>query len=216
MIITQKKPVEELLAMLEGVTKVAIVGCGQCASACQTGGEPEVQAMKAFLEQHGMEVVGTMLPDECCHKLLVRRDIKAIKNSDAQAVVCLACGDGAQTVADNITLPVYPANNTMFLGQVERVGIFSEYCRMCGDCVLGSTGGVCPITKCAKSLVNGPCGGQKNGKCEVNPENECAWILIYKRLEATGQLDKLSKTRPDKSHGDTAWPRHINLREKKS
>ena len=126
MIITQKKPVEELLAMLEGVTKVAIAGCGQCASACQTGGEPEVQAMKAFLEQHGMEVVGTMLPDECCHKLLVRRDIKAIKNSDAQAVVCLACGDGAQTVADNITLPVYPANNTMFLGQVERVGMFNE------------------------------------------------------------------------------------------
>ena len=87
---------------------------------------------------------------------------------------------------------------------------------MCGDCVLGSTGGVCPVTRCAKSLVNGPCGGQKNGRCEVNPENECAWILIYKRLEATGQLDKLSKTRPDKSHGDTAWPRHINLREKKS
>ncbi len=215
MIITQKKPVEELLAMLEGVTKVAIAGCGQCASACQTGGEPEVQAMKAFLEQHGMEVVGTMLPDECCHKLLVRRDIKAIKNSDAQAVVCLACGDGAQTVADNITLPVYPANNTMFLGQVERVGMFNEYCRMCGDCVLGSTGGVCPITKCAKSLVNGPCGGQKNGKCEVNPDNDCAWILIYKRLVAIGQEDKLGETRPDKGYAGVSYPRRINLREKK-
>ena len=196
MIITQKKPVEELLAMLEGVTKVAIVGCGQCASACQTGGEPEVQAMKAFLEQHGMEVVGTMLPDECCHKLL-------------------ACGDGAQTVADNITLPVYPANNTMFLGQVERVGMFNEYCRMCGDCVLGSTGGVCPITKCAKSLVNGPCGGQKNGKCEVNPDNDCAWILIYKRLVAIGQEDKLGETRPDKGYAGVSYPRRINLREKK-
>ena len=215
MIITQKKPLEELLAMLEGVTKVAVVGCGQCASARQTRGKPEVQAMKEFLEQHGMEVVGTMLPDECCHKLLVRRDIKAIKNSDAQAVVCLACGDGTQTVADNITLPVYPANNTMFLGQVERVGMFNEYCRMCGDCVLGSTGGVCPITKCAKSLVNGPCGGQKNGKCEVNPDNDCAWILIYKRLVAIGQEDKLGQTRPDKGYAGVSYPRRINLREKK-
>lgn len=216
MIITQKKPAEELLDMLEGVKKVAVVGCRQCAAACQTGGEPEVEAMKAFLEEQGMEVVGTVLPDECCHKLLVKRDLKALKDAGAEAVVGMSCGDGVQTVADNVSIPVYPANNTMFLGQIERVGMFNEYCKMCGDCVLGSTGGVCPVTRCAKSLVNGPCGGQKNGRCEVNPENECAWILIYKRLEATGQLDKLSKTRPDKSHGDTAWPRHINLREKKS
>ena len=112
-------------------------------------------------------------------------------------------------------LPVYPANNTLFLGQVERVGMFHEYCRMCGDCVLGSTGGVCPVTKCAKSLVNGPCGGQKNGKCEVNPDNDCAWILIYNRLEALGQLDKLGQTRRDKGYAGVAYPRHINLREKK-
>ena len=215
MIITQKKPVEELLAMLEGVKKVAIVGCGECATACQTGGEPEIQAMKELLESHGMEVVGTVLPGQCCHKLLVKRDLKAIKESGAEAVVGMSCGDGVQTVADNVGIPVYPANNTMFLGQIERVGMFNEYCKMCGDCVLGTTGGVCPITRCAKSLVNGPCGGQKNGKCEVNPENDCAWILIYKRLEATGQLDKLTQTRADKGHGDTAYPRHINLREKK-
>ena len=137
-------------------------------------------------------------------------------NSGAEAIVGMSCGDGVQTVADNVQLPVYPANNTMFLGQVERVGMFNEYCHMCGDCVLGSTGGVCPITKCAKSLVNGPCGGQKNGKCEVNPENDCAWILIYKRLEALGQLDKLGQTRPDKGYAGVAYPRHINLREKKS
>ena len=117
-------------------------------------------------------------------------------------------------MADNINLPIYPANNTMFLGQVERVGMFNEYCKMCGDCVLGSTGGICPITKCAKSLVNGPCGGQKNGKCEVNPENDCAWIQIYNRLVATGQEDKLFQTRKDKGYADVAYPRHINLRGK--
>lgn len=215
MIITQKKPTQELLDMLRGVKKVAIVGCASCAASCQTGGEKEIQEMKAFLEEQGMEVVATVLPDECCHKLLVKKDTKVLRNSGAEAVVGMACGDGVQTVADNVPLPVYPANNTLFLGQIERVGIFHEYCRMCGDCVLGSTGGICPITKCAKSLVNGPCGGQKNGKCEVNPENDCAWIQIYNRLAATGQLDKLGQTRPDKGYAGTAYPRHINLREGK-
>ena len=146
----------------------------------------------------------------------MKRELKALKDSGAEAIVGMSCGDGVQTVADNVQLPVYPANNTLFLGQVERVGMFHEYCRMCGDCLLGSTGGVCPITKCAKSLVNGPCGGQKNGKCEVNPENDCAWILIYKRLEAIGQLDKLTQRRPDKDYAATAYPRHLNLREKKA
>lgn len=216
MIITQKKPIEELLTMLQGVGKVAIVGCGNCASACQTGGEKEVLELKAFLEEQGFEVLATAIPQECCHKMLVKKEVKSLRDCGAEAVVCMACGDGVQTVADNLLLPVYPANNTMFLGQVERVGIFHEYCRMCGDCVLGATGGICPITKCAKSLVNGPCGGQKNGKCEVNPENDCAWIQIYNRLVATGQEEKLFQTRPDKGHAGTAYPRHINLRGKKA
>ena len=215
MIITSKKPREELLSMLQGFHKIAIVGCANCAAACQTGGEKEVLEMKAFLEEQGFEVVATVVPDECCHKLLVKKDTKPIKDSGAEAIVGMACGDGVQTVADNIALPIFPANNTMFLGQVERVGMFNEYCRMCGDCVLGSTGGICPITKCAKSLVNGPCGGQKNGKCEVDPNNDCAWIQIYNRLVAIGQVELLGKTRTDKGYADTAYPRHINLREKK-
>ena len=215
MIITQKKPIEELLAMLSGVRKVALVGCGSCATSCQTGGEKEVQEMKQLLEEKGFEVVATVIPGECCHKLLVKKETKILRDCGAEAIVGMACGDGVQTVADNIQLPVYPANNTLFLGQVERVGMFSEYCRMCGDCVLGSTGGICPITKCAKSLVNGPCGGQKNGKCEVNPENDCAWIQIYHRLVALGQEEKLLQPRPDKGYADVAYPRHINLRGKK-
>ncbi len=215
MIITKKKPIDELLAMLEGVQKVAIVGCANCAAACQTGGEKEVAEMKALLEEKGFAVVATVLPQECCHKMLVKKETKILRACGAQAIVGMACGDGVQTVADNIALPVYPANNTLFLGQVERVGIFHEYCRMCGDCVLGQTGGICPITQCAKSLVNGPCGGQKNGKCEVNPENDCAWIRIYNRMVELGQEDKFFATRKVKSHADTAYPRHLNLREGK-
>ena len=215
MIITRKKPPEELLAMLGDVKKVAIVGCGSCATSCQTGGEKEATEMKALLEERGIEVVATVIPSECCHKMLVKKDTKVLRDCGAEAIVGMACGDGVQTVADNIQLPVYPANNTMFLGQIERVGMFHEYCRMCGDCVLGSTGGICPITQCAKSLVNGPCGGQKNGKCEVNPENDCAWIKIYERLQATGQLDKLTQTREDKGYEKVAYPRTISLRGKK-
>lgn len=213
MIITQRKPMEDLLAMLEGVQKVALVGCGNCASACQTGGENEVREMKALLESKGIEVVGTLVPEECCHKMLVKKELKALRDSGAQAILGMACGDGVQTVADNAEVPVYPANDTLFLGQIERVGIFHEYCRMCGDCVLGKTAGICPVTRCAKGLVNGPCGGQKNGKCEVNPENDCAWIQIYQRSLATGQeIGGLA----DKDHSHTAHPRHINLRGEKN
>ncbi len=211
MIITRKKEREALLAMLRGVRRAALVGCASCAAACQTGGEKELEETKAFLEDHGIQVLAAVLPEECCHKMLVKRDLKALRGLELDAVVCLACGDGVQTVADNVALPVYPANDTLFLGQVERVGIFHEYCRMCGDCVLGATGGICPVTRCAKGLVNGPCGGQKDGKCEVNPENDCAWILIYRRLERLGKLDSLLI--PAGQRHEHAHPAHLNLRE---
>ncbi len=215
MIITQKKPLDEVWQMLEGVTRVALVGCGSCATSCKTGGEPELQEMKEYLEANGKVVTATIIPSESCQKLLMKKELKALKDTDTQAILTLACGDGVQTVADNANIPVYPATNTMFLGQVERVGLFNEACRMCGDCVLGHTGGICPITKCAKSLVNGPCGGQRNGKCEVNPENNCAWIDIYYRLDALGQLDKLKTMRTDKDYKNFAFPRRISIREEK-
>ena len=201
--------------MLEGTTKVGLIGCGNCATACQTGGEKDLAEMKEYLEAHGKQVVGTAIPDECCQKLLVKKEVKVFKDSGAEAIVCMACGDGAQTIAANLKLPVYPSNNTMFLGQVERVGVFNEACRMCGDCVVGSTGGICPITQCAKSLVNGPCGGQKDGKCEVNPDNDCAWIKIYNRLVELGQEDKILEVRPDKGYGAFSYPRKISLKEEK-
>lgn len=215
MIISQKKPIDELMQMLGTATRVALIGCASCATACSVGGEKEMQEMRAFLETNGIEVVATAYPDECCHKLLVKKELKAIKAAAPEAIIGMSCGDGVQTVAEQIDIPVYPANNTMFLGQIERVGMFNEACKMCGDCVLGHTGGICPITKCAKSLVSGPCGGQKNGKCEVNPENDCAWILIYKKLEALGRLDLLDHVIPAKGHANLSYPRKINLREAK-
>ena len=124
MIITKKKPPEALLAMLKGFRRVALVGCGNCATACQTGGEKELEQMRQLLEEHGFEVVGTALPEECCHMLLVKRDLKPLRECGAEVIVGMACGDGVQTVADNVKLPVVPANDTLFLGQIERAGVF--------------------------------------------------------------------------------------------
>ena len=213
MIITKKKPPAALLAMLRSFRRVALVGCGNCATACQTGGEKELEQMRQLLEEHGFEVVGTALPEECCHMLLVKRDLKPLRDCGAEAIVGMACGDGVQTVADNVKLPVFPANDTLFLGQIERAGVFHEACKMCGDCVLDKTAAICPVTQCAKSLVNGPCGGQKNGRCEVDPENECAWIRIFNRLQEQDRLEVLAQPREEKDYRQVAYPRTHSLRE---
>jgi len=216
MIITQKKPMEEIMAMVGDAKTVAIIGCGSCATACQTGGEPQIAELTVVLEQAGKKVVGTTVADYCCMALGVKSKMKPLIAAQPDCIICMSCGDGVQCVAKTApNTPVYPSNDTMYLGEAVRFGVWEEACHFCGQCVLGQTGAVCPITQCAKSLVNGPCGGQKNGKCEVNPENECAWIKIYNRLEATGQLDKLTQTREDKGYAAVAYPRTISLRGKK-
>ena len=216
MIITQKKPIEEVMAMVGNAKTVAIVGCNSCATACQTGGEPQVQELKKILEDAGKTVVATTICDYCCMNLGVKGKMKPIVAAQPECVICMSCGDGVQCVAKNAPgIPVYPSNNTMYLGEAVRFGVWEEACRFCGDCVLGKTGGIGPVTQCAKSLMNGPCGGQKNGKCEVNPENPCAWIKIYERLQAIGQVEKMTETREDKGHAAHAYPRTISLRGKK-
>lgn len=213
MIITTKKPIEEVMGMVGDAKTVAVIGCGSCATGCQTGGEAQVAEMVKLLEDAGKAVVHTVIPDYCCMNMTVKIKMKPINAAKPDCIICMSCGDGVQTVAKNVPgIPVYPSNNTMFLGEAVRFGKWEEACHFCGDCLLGQTGGICPITQCAKSLVNGPCGGQKNGKCEVNPNNDCAWIKIYKRLSEIGQLDKLTVSRPDKDYKDVAYPRTINLR----
>ena len=215
MIITQKKPIEEVMAMVGDAKTVGIVGCSSCATACQTGGQPQIDELTKVLEAAGKKVVATTICDYCCMNLGVKAKMKAINAANPDCVICMSCGDGVQCVAKNTQKPVYPSNNTMYLGEAVRFGVWEESCRFCGQCVLGQTGAICPITQCAKSLVNGPCGGQKNGKCEVNPENPCAWIKIYERLNATGELNKLAETREDKGYAAVAYPRTISLRGKK-
>ena len=221
MVVSDRKPMSEILGFLKNANKIILVGCNECAAACKTGGEPELQEMKALLEAEGKEVLGYLLPDTACNLLLGKKELKSLKNElkDVDAILSLACGDGTQTVAKNVAkqnIPVYPANNTLFIGEVERVGQFGEACKACGECELGWTGGICPVTMCAKGLINGACGGAKNGKCEVSPDNDCAWVLIYERLKELGQLDNLKEVRPPKDYSKQLNPRRLDANKKAS
>lgn len=219
MIISENKPMEEILNFLNDAQKIVLIGCKQCAATCKSGGEEEVLKMKDELESEGKEVLGYVILDPACNLLKSKKDLKSLKNelSDADAVLSLACGDGTQTIVKNLKkTPVYPGNNTMFIGETKRVGEFEEACKACGECELGWTGGICPVTMCAKGLINGACGGAKNGKCEINSENDCAWIKIYERLNDINQLENLLEIRPMKDYSKQNNPRSLSLKQKQA
>ena len=190
MIISEQKPAEEMLEMLAGYDSVFIVGCGECATECQTGGEYEVNEMSQRLTDAGKTITGTVVPDVTCQVLDVGRLLR--KNREtvaaADAVLVLACGGGAQAVAESVDKPVVSGVNTLFLGDTIRHGQFYEWCSACGDCVVDEFGGICPITRCPKGQLHGPCGGTTDdGKCEVNSDNDCVWVLIQERVEKIGE-----------------------------
>lgn len=213
MIITKQKPIDEILNFLEGHKKIFIVGCAQCATVCKAGGEDEVKSMKAILEGRGKEITGTVVWDPPCHLLEVKKGTRETKNaiSRCDAILSMSCGDGTYTIFKGTNKKVYPASDTLFLGEIERAGHFNEACSLCGDCTLYATGGYCPNTFCAKGLQNGPCGGAKDGKCEIDPEIDCGWILIYQRLREIGELDKMKHIYPPKDYSKSVKPRKIVL-----
>ncbi|HGE70988.1 TPA: 5,10-methylenetetrahydrofolate reductase [Candidatus Poribacteria bacterium] len=210
--ITEQKPFEEILECIEKDKNIYIIGCGTCATMCHTGGKAEVLSMKEKLESLGKNVVGWIVMPTACDDLTadaMREDSERIKNADA--ILVMACAFGTQTVASfEDERPVYPALNTLFVGKGGgESGIFAEICQQCGDCVLAVTGGICPVTMCAKGLLNGPCGGTNKGKCEEDPERDCAWTLIYKRLEKLGKIDEMRKYRSPRNYQKVARPGKI-------
>jgi ferredoxin len=200
MIITKQKPLEKIMEMAEPYKKIFVVGCGKCATVCQTGGEQEVAAMAEKLSD---KISGFAVVEEPCDLRLTRRDLRSSKEAIAgsDAVLVMNCGAGVQTIADHTGKIVLPALETMFIGSTERIGRFFERCRACQDCILDETGGVCPVARCPKSLLNGPCGGQVEGKCEVGEyKDDCAWILIWKKLTEQDRLDLFMKFRPPRDN----------------
>jgi hypothetical protein len=195
MIISTKKPFEEILEDLEGDKKIVILGCGECATATRTGGEPEVAEMKAALEAEGKEVVFTEVVHTGCHELDVKRILRSNKDKieQADAFLVLSCGAGTQACRAATDKHVVPGCDPLFLGNIQRSMDFLEKCSHCGACVIDDYGAICPITRCPKGLVNGPCGGTNHGKCEVDPEMDCAWTLIHEQLKKEGREDKRIK-----------------------
>lgn len=201
MIITKKKPFETINESLKPFRKVFIVGCGTCSTVCQTGGEAQV---KELADRVGEKCAGYTVVESPCDMRVLRRDLapKRAEVDSADAIVTLCCGAGAQSTADLTGKVIIPGLDTLFIGKIERIGSFYERCRACTDCIILETGGICPYSRCAKGLLNGPCGGQVQGKCEVGGyQRDCAWVLAYNALKKQGRLEVFKKYRPpaDKS-----------------
>jgi ferredoxin len=200
MIVSRQKPFTDILAALDGITAVFLVGCAKCATVCKSGGEEEVWQMQEALIAAGKEVTGSVVIDEACHMLRAGRDLRAKQEmvDSAAALLVLACGAGIQSVATGSGKPTVGGLDTLFLGNIRRFGQFEQRCSLCGDCILTETGGICPVTVCPKGLLNGPCGGMDNGRCETDPETECAWVQIHERLASQGKVERLAVIIPPK------------------
>ena len=199
--ITKQKPAEEIDRLLNGLGRIFIIGCGTCTTLTRTGGEPEVRAMKDRLSSQGKLVTGTMILPVACDNLTGEALNEYGQQIDqADVLLIMTCAFGVQTIARQLQKMVVPALDTIFIGKENGIGQFDEICTQCGTCILGETGGICPVTSCHKGLVNGPCGGTNNGKCEIDPEKDCAWTLIYNRLKELGQLDLMRTLQKPRNH----------------
>ncbi len=203
MIVAEQKSLEELKTLVSGAEKVLVVGCGTCVTVCFAGGAREAAIaasslrMTSKLEGNPLEVTDVTVQRQCEWEYL---DQIAEQVKDADIVLSLGCGVGVQAIAEHFDQTwVVPGLNTKFLGLPTEQGVWAERCAACGDCVLGLTGGICPIARCSKSLLNGPCGGSEAGHCEINPEIPCAWQLIYDRLNSLGKLNVLLEFQPPKN-----------------
>ena len=215
MIVGEQKPIAEIKKIVGTASKLLILGCGTCVKTCFAGGEDEVatlaSALRLAFKKDGKEIeIEEFTVERQCEDEFIAESASAIARNDT--VLSLACGAGVQAIARRFfKTPVLPGVNTTFIGVLERQGVFTEECSGCGNCELAIFGGICPITRCSKKLLNGPCGGSIQGICEVNSEIECAWQLIIQRLTALGQLDNLRIYIPPKnwSSSNSGGPRKL-------
>jgi len=215
LIVGKSKSIEEIASSISHFKKVLILGCGSCVTVCLSGGDKEARALARDLSQQGYyENDPPSIKVDTIQRQCERDLVKAFMEipPDTEAILSLACGAGVQTLADVLDpLPVIPALNTTFLGALDEPGVWREKCQGCGDCLLTFTAGICPLARCAKRLLNGPCGGSTDGRCEINPDVDCAWQLIIDRLRALDRLDEYEKLCPikDWSKDRAGGPRKV-------
>ena len=214
MIVAEQKPLEEIRRMIAPYQRVLILGCGTCMTVCGAGGEREVSFLHGALRvaqaksQNGTHTFSEYTVKRQCDPEFLDSLVGRVE--DVDVILSLGCGIGVQALAERFSeLPVLPGVNTSFMGMPSEWGIWDERCAACGDCRLDDTGGVCPITRCTKGILNGPCAGTKNGKCEASKEMDCAWVLIYKRLEGLQQLDKMRRYYPPRNFRTIPRPKRI-------
>jgi hypothetical protein len=223
MIVAERKPMEEILAMIEDFNRILVLGCKGCTTVCCSGGPKEAGTLATLIrmdsKQKGKAVDTLEASTELqCEPESVTPILEKLANQ-YDVVLSMACGAGVQTVVKVLPeLRVLPALNTNFIGVAEEHGVWTEVCLACGDCMLGRTGGICPITRCSKQLLNGPCGGSMNGKCEISKDVDCAWQLIIDRLKELGELELLEEVFPvkDWSAGWHGGPQKIVREDLKS
>jgi hypothetical protein len=199
--ITQGKTEEEIVRLLSGSIRIFIIGCGTCTTLTHTGGEPEVKAMKENLSGKGKMITGHVVVPVACDNLtgeMLEEFGSQIEQTDA--LLIMSCAFGVQTIARQIHKMVVPALDTLFIGKETGLSQYNEICTQCGTCIIGETGGICPVTSCHKGLLNGPCGGTNNGKCEIDTDKDCVWTLIYNRLNELGQLDLMRTLHKPRNH----------------
>ncbi|MBN1830498.1 MAG: methylenetetrahydrofolate reductase C-terminal domain-containing protein [Deltaproteobacteria bacterium] len=202
MIVAKQKPIEEIIEEVKDSKKLLILGCNECVTVCEAGGKKEVavlaSALRMYFMNKGQEITidEHTLERQCDHEYLeeIRGNI-----DQYDAVLSLACGVGVQFMAEKyFNIPILPGVDTCFMGATEERGVWSERCQGCGKCVLAKTGGICPVSRCAKRLFNGPCGGSTKGHCEINKDVVCGWQLIIDRLKELGKLDDYETLAPIK------------------
>lgn len=220
---TIQKPLDEIVSNLKPGEKVFVVGCGNCAAKCHSGGEPETREMAERLRRKGVEVTGYACTDSgvsLCKLAIVRKMLNETFKTEtekADSFLILACGQGIHTVMDATDGGfVHPGCDTIFGGETVTDDFITEYCSLCGECIVENTGGLCPVTLCAKSLLNGPCGGAIDGKCEVDRNRDCGWQLIYDRLRELGRLDDMAVYITPKNNSKWSHPRSLSMSEGKA
>ena len=220
MVVAEIKPFEEIKDLLKNYKKILVVGCGTCMAVCMSGGKRQVELLASALrlakkvEGEEVTIAERTIGRQCESKFV---DMIKDEAGKYEVILSMGCGAGVQEITDRLkNIAVLPAMNTRFIGASDGEGNFLEMCAACGDCILSLTGGICPVARCPKGLLNGPCGGTKNGKCEVSQDIPCAWVMIYERMKELGRLDDLKKVIGAKDWSKSQRPGRYSVKKEEA